>query len=301
MHWRLIVSAAVCDVVKLGSRGCGISLRRAVCSGGRLLFRQLLLAALPRRNLSRPFGRRLLSLSTRTHRASSPQRRWVRFRGTFASDSVRVEAFGRVWMPAPRVGRRLRLGVAEEHRDRLSLPLDGIDPPFLAGRCNDKIARDVAAAMRKEPSRRDHLSPRDENVRDGLDPEATDDQIPKPPGVPRTLEPFASLLAKVIEHPQQRKRIGLGLEHDHLTRVESHTQPLRRRLCDWRAAEALMNRIYGKPEQAIVARVPPNPAHEVIRSLSLGGKLELPRRLQGGDLDDASPALPMVEVGSPPG
>jgi hypothetical protein len=49
---------------------------------------------------------------------------------------------------------------------------------------------------------------------------------------------------------------------------------------DWRAAEALMNRIYGKPEQAIVARVPPNPAHDVIRSMSLDEKLELLHSLQ---------------------
>jgi len=41
---------------------------------------------------------------------------------------------------------------------------------------------------------------------------------------------------------------------------------------EWRAAEALMNRIYGKPERAIVARVPPNPAHDVIRSMSLDEK-----------------------------
>jgi hypothetical protein len=31
---------------------------------------------------------------------------------------------------------------------------------------------------------------------------------------------------------------------------------------DWRAAEALMNRIYGKPELALVAHVPENPAAE---------------------------------------
>jgi hypothetical protein len=53
---------------------------------------------------------------------------------------------------------------------------------------------------------------------------------------------------------------------------------------DWRAAEALMNRIYGKPEQAIVARVPPNPAHDVIRSMSLDEKLELLHSLQRTEL-----------------
>jgi hypothetical protein len=43
---------------------------------------------------------------------------------------------------------------------------------------------------------------------------------------------------------------------------------------DWRAADALMNRIYGKPEQALITVAPPNPAVEMIRSLSLDEKLE---------------------------
>jgi hypothetical protein len=29
---------------------------------------------------------------------------------------------------------------------------------------------------------------------------------------------------------------------------------------DWRVADAVIDRIYGKPEQPLVARVPPNPA-----------------------------------------
>jgi hypothetical protein len=60
---------------------------------------------------------------------------------------------------------------------------------------------------------------------------------------------------------------------------------------DWRAAQALMDRIYGKPEQALVARVAPNPAHEVIRSLSLEEKLELRHSLRRGDPIQ----LPVVE------
>jgi hypothetical protein len=52
---------------------------------------------------------------------------------------------------------------------------------------------------------------------------------------------------------------------------------------DWRAAEALMNRIYGKPEAALVAHVPPNPTADVIRSLSLDEKLELLQSLQRGE------------------
>jgi hypothetical protein len=60
---------------------------------------------------------------------------------------------------------------------------------------------------------------------------------------------------------------------------------------DWRAADALKNRIYGKPEVAVVAHVPENPAAEVIRSLSLGEKLELLRSLQRGE----PVQLPVIE------
>jgi hypothetical protein len=61
-----------------------------------------------------------------------------------------------------------------------------------------------------------------------------------------------------------------------------------------------MNRIYGKPEQAIVARVPPNPAHEVIRSMSLDEKLELLQRLRTGELAAAAAqVLPVVEAAPP--
>jgi hypothetical protein len=52
---------------------------------------------------------------------------------------------------------------------------------------------------------------------------------------------------------------------------------------DWRAAQALMNRIYGKPEET-VRRVDANPATAVLKSMSLEEKLELPRRLQAGEL-----------------
>jgi hypothetical protein len=54
-----------------------------------------------------------------------------------------------------------------------------------------------------------------------------------------------------------------------------------------------MNRIHGKPEAALVAHVPLNPAVEVIRSLPLEEKLELLRRLQRGELADTEP-LPNV-------
>ena len=65
---------------------------------------------------------------------------------------------------------------------------------------------------------------------------------------------------------------------------------------DWRAAEALMSRIYGKPEAAVVAHVPPNPALPVLKSMSLDEKLELLRRLQGGELADTGSAFPIVEA-----
>jgi hypothetical protein len=60
-----------------------------------------------------------------------------------------------------------------------------------------------------------------------------------------------------------------------------------------------MNRIYGKPEQAVVAHVAPSPAVDVIRSLSLEEKLELLQRLQAGELLAAPPALPIVEAVAP--
>jgi hypothetical protein len=64
---------------------------------------------------------------------------------------------------------------------------------------------------------------------------------------------------------------------------------------DWRAAEALMNRIHGRPEQALVAQVAASPALELVRSLSLDEKLELLRRLQDGEFVSTAPALPVVE------
>ena len=65
---------------------------------------------------------------------------------------------------------------------------------------------------------------------------------------------------------------------------------------DWRAAEALMNRIYGKPEQALVAHVAPSPALELVRSLSLEEKLELLRRLQDGEFVSTAAALPVETI-----
>jgi hypothetical protein len=52
-----------------------------------------------------------------------------------------------------------------------------------------------------------------------------------------------------------------------------------------------MSRIYGKPEAALVAHVPPNPAIDVIRAMSLEEKLELLHSLRRGD----PIGLPVVE------
>jgi hypothetical protein len=52
---------------------------------------------------------------------------------------------------------------------------------------------------------------------------------------------------------------------------------------DWRAFEALMNRIYGKPEEAVIARVDEHPAMPVIRSMTLEEKLQLLHSLRRGE------------------
>jgi hypothetical protein len=52
---------------------------------------------------------------------------------------------------------------------------------------------------------------------------------------------------------------------------------------DWRASQALMDRIYGKPEET-VTRVDANPAAAVLKSMSLDEKLELLARLRDGSL-----------------
>jgi len=63
---------------------------------------------------------------------------------------------------------------------------------------------------------------------------------------------------------------------------------------DWRAAEALMSRIYGKPTETVVTRTPASPARAVLASMTLEEKLELLHSLQRGE----QVALPMVEGSS---
>jgi len=123
----------------------------------------------------------------------------------------------------------LRFGVAKECLHGVFVALNSRHAPFLTGSRDEEIAGDVAAAMRNEPPRFDQPSPGDEDVRDRLDLEVPDDQIPKPPGVRRPSQPFASLLAKVVEHTQQRECLALGSERDRLARVESNTHTIGRR------------------------------------------------------------------------
>jgi hypothetical protein len=51
---------------------------------------------------------------------------------------------------------------------------------------------------------------------------------------------------------------------------------------DWRAAQALMDRIYGKPVEATVTLAPPSPIPSVLASMTLEEKLQLLRSLQRG-------------------
>jgi hypothetical protein len=60
---------------------------------------------------------------------------------------------------------------------------------------------------------------------------------------------------------------------------------------DWRAAEALMSRIYGKPTETVVTRAPVSPERAVLASMTLEEKLELLHRLQWGE----QIALPVVD------
>jgi hypothetical protein len=52
---------------------------------------------------------------------------------------------------------------------------------------------------------------------------------------------------------------------------------------DWRAAEALMSRIYGKPTETVVSHTPASPEKAVPASMTLEEKLELLDRLRAGE------------------
>jgi hypothetical protein len=55
-----------------------------------------------------------------------------------------------------------------------------------------------------------------------------------------------------------------------------------------------MNRIYGKPEEAVIARVDEHPAMPVIRSMTLEEKLQLLHSLRRGE----SVELPVIDGSS---
>jgi hypothetical protein len=56
-----------------------------------------------------------------------------------------------------------------------------------------------------------------------------------------------------------------------------------------------MTRIYGKPTETVVQQIPPDPTRSVLASMALEEKLQLLHSLRRGELDDATPALPVVE------
>jgi hypothetical protein len=60
---------------------------------------------------------------------------------------------------------------------------------------------------------------------------------------------------------------------------------------DWRAAEALMSRIYGKSTETVVTHTPVSPERAVLASMTLEEKLELLHSLRRGE----PVALPVVE------
>jgi hypothetical protein len=64
---------------------------------------------------------------------------------------------------------------------------------------------------------------------------------------------------------------------------------------DWRAAEALMSRIYGKPTETVVTTTPASPERAVLASMTLEEKLGLLHSLRRGD----PIALPVVEAVPP--
>jgi hypothetical protein len=63
---------------------------------------------------------------------------------------------------------------------------------------------------------------------------------------------------------------------------------------DWRAAEALMSRIYGKPTETVIAHTPATPEKAVLKSMTLEEKLELLHKLRVGE----PVALPVIDGSS---
>src|SRR5512133_566928 len=73
--------------------------------------------------------------------------------------------------------------------------------------------------------------------------------------------------------------------------VEVYLEAMRKG--DWRAAEALMSRVGGQPEET-VRQVATHPALPVLKFMSFDEKLELLRRLRDGELVSTASAIPVV-------
>jgi hypothetical protein len=87
--------------------------------------------------------------------------------------------------------------------------------------------------------------------------------------------------------------MAVAVEEHGLEIVEVYLQAMRGG--DWRSAEALMSRIYGKPTETVVTHTPVSPEKAVLSSMTLEEKLELLRRPQDGEFVSTASALPVVE------
>jgi NAD(P)-dependent dehydrogenase (short-subunit alcohol dehydrogenase family) len=76
-------------------------------------------------------------------------------------------------------------------------------------------------------------------------------------------------------------RMAVAVEEHGREILEVYLQAMRGG--DWRAAEALMSRIYGKPTENVVTHTPASPEKALIASMTLEEKLELLHKLQAGD------------------
>jgi hypothetical protein len=86
--------------------------------------------------------------------------------------------------------------------------------------------------------------------------------------------------------------MAVAVEENGREIVEVNLQAMRKG--DWRAAEASMSRICGKPTETVVTHTPTSPARAVLASMTLEEKLGLLQRLQRGE----SVELPVIEGSS---
>jgi hypothetical protein len=69
---------------------------------------------------------------------------------------------------------------------------------------------------------------------------------------------------------------------------------------DWRAAEALMSRIYGKPTENVVTHTPASPEKAVLASMTREEKRQLLHSLRRGESCDLPAVEPARPTGGPP-